>query len=37
VDIPQEDLDDLRRRLAAAWQEPEIFTNEIRAAFKSLR
>jgi hypothetical protein len=68
VDVPQEVLDDLRRRIQAtrwperprslaehaypnliyfnevdegnhfaAWQEPDLFTTEIRAAFRSLR
>ena len=31
VEVREEKLDDLRRR-----QEPEIFTNELRAAFRSL-
>ena len=30
VEVPQADLD-------AAWQEPDIFTTEVRAAFRSLR
>jgi hypothetical protein len=68
VEIPEDDLADLRRRLAAtgwperetvadatqgvqletmqalvryrgaaAWQEPELFTSELRATFSSLR
>ena len=37
VEVPEEDLVDLRRRIAAAWQEPELFTAEIRAAFRPLR
>jgi hypothetical protein len=31
VEIPQAELDELRRR------EPELFANELRAAFRSLR
>ena len=38
VDIPDEALDDLRRRIAAMnWEEPELFAREIRGAFRSLR
>ena len=64
VDVPKEDLDDLRRRIAAprraalaqqgarrltyftevdrgghfaAWEEPQLFSEEVRAAFRSLR
>lgn len=42
VDVPEEELAD-RRRIAAtrwpeeAWEEPELFSEEIRAAFTSLR
>ena len=44
VDIPEEALDDLiyfneldRGNHFAAWQEPELYTSEVRAAFRSLR
>lgn len=48
VEVPEEDLVDLRERIAArrwpdegnhfaAWQEPELFTQELRAAFRPLR
>jgi hypothetical protein len=45
VDVPEADIDELRRRINevgrgnhfAAWQEPELFVGELRAAFKSLR
>jgi hypothetical protein len=53
VDIPDEALEDLRRRIAAtnwpeketvdrggrlaAWELPQLFAEEIRAAFRSLR
>jgi hypothetical protein len=39
VDVPDGALDDLRDagNHFATWQEPEIFTRELRAAFKSLR
>jgi hypothetical protein len=36
IDVPEEELVDLRRRIAA-WQEPDLFTTEVRAAFRSLR
>lgn len=39
-DFHEDDFEDLRRRMAATrWpeQEPEILTNELRAAFRSLR
>ncbi len=66
IDVPEEDLVELRRRIAetrrpeketvadqsqgvplaiiqklaryfAAWEEPELFTTELRSAFRSLR
>ena len=44
VEVAEEDLVDLRRRIAttrwpesAAWQEPDLFTTEVRDAFRSLR
>jgi hypothetical protein len=37
LEIPEEKLDDLRRRIAAAWEEPDLFSQEIRAAFQPLR
>jgi hypothetical protein len=45
VDIPDEALLDLRRRIAvhekgghfAAWEQPELFSTESRAAFRPLR
>jgi len=36
VDIPDGDLAELRRRIAAT-REPELFSSEVRAAFKPLR
>ena len=43
VDVSEALLDDLRHRIeatrlpVAAWEEPELFAEELRAAFKSLR
>lgn len=40
VEVPEQELDDLPRRTPAtraAWQEPELFTTELRAAFRPLR
>jgi hypothetical protein len=45
VEFAEEQIDDLRRRIAAtrrgghfaAWEEPELFSEELRAAFRSLR
>jgi hypothetical protein len=54
VDIPEEALEDLRRRIVAtqwpeqetvpdrgghfaAWEEPQLFTDEVRACFRPLR
>lgn len=58
AEVPDEDLADLRRRVAAtrrpdpetvyfnevdrgghcaAWEQPELFTDEVRAAFRPLR
>ena len=37
VQVPQAALDDLRRRIAAAWEQPELLAAELRAAFRPLR
>jgi pimeloyl-ACP methyl ester carboxylesterase len=48
IDVPVESIIDLKRRLAAArwpdkgghfaaWEQPELFSGEVRAAFRSLR
>ena len=40
VEVPDEDLTDLRRRKGghfAAWEQPQLFSEELRAAFRSLR
>jgi len=37
VEIPQSEIDARRGNHFAAWQEPELYTNELRAAFRSLR
>ncbi len=36
INIPEAALVDLRRRIMA-WEQPELFSEEIRAAFRSLR
>jgi len=37
AEIPQEEIDDMRRRLAAAREQPQIFSEEARATFRPLR
>ena len=40
VELPDEDLTDLRRRKGghfATWEQPQLFSEELRAAFPSLR
>jgi hypothetical protein len=40
VEVPDEDLTDLRRRKGghfAAWEQPQLFSEELRAGFRSLR
>ena len=39
LEVPEAELADLRRRVGhfAAWEEPELFSTEVRAAFRSLR
>jgi hypothetical protein len=46
IDLPQDAVDDMRRRIAAtrwpkcppssSWEQPALFSSELRAAFKSL-
>jgi hypothetical protein len=38
VEIPDEGLEDPRRRIAfAAWEQPQLFGEELRAAFSPVR
>jgi hypothetical protein len=50
IEVPEEDLVELRRRMAATrwpskelvadrsqWEEPQLFSSEVRAAFRPLR
>ena len=37
VEVPSAEIDALRGGHFAAWEQPELFTEELRAAFRSVR